>query len=460
MGAGCSSGSGGPETRAEPFLAPPTLTLGKIEEGKAKIADNKSIQDMLSEMNLTLTFSLRQFRPEECHIVVVDDDVATLTSCVKWLQDVGYLVSTCGSGQELVNLLKLASEGSSSAEGKVTDINALLVDVTMQTDAGSVLDTVRSHPSYCQIPLILIGLDVTPQEAERLMRRGSADFLHKPMSSSLLQRSMRLLLEGLVEQHNSLLLKQEGDKYKSLAKEGQHRKEELSKFSSSLVVSVTKPGGGTSFMEAPGHVLVVDSSAQIQDQLKGWLRRADYQVSVCDSAEDAIRLLGSVPADVEIPYSVILSSLEFANEGMTGDQLVKIVGEYPRLKQTPVILMTEEDGNSPRETSQLLRSGADTCVRKPLARELVLKKISQLLVRKKEYRKCAVYVERAEKYKRLFSMLEKLPAEKASGDFKKTGVHDPPEEHPAHASNRRPESPSVSEVYRSHSVSQHPVVPT
>lgn len=342
---------------------------------------------------------LQSFRPDEHHVVVVDDDVPTLKSLVRWLQECGYLVSTCGSGQELMDLLNLAStDADGGGERAVNDINVILVDITMQTINGPVLDQVRAGKYYGHIPVILMGFDVTPQEAARLMRRGSADFLHKPMSATLLLRSVRLLLETRVEQQNAKVLKKEGDKYKRLAKEGPPsavKSVSLSRASSSRSVLFPQQGCSST-------ILIVDGTPTAAEA-EIWLAGAGYEVTICDTADDAVKMLD----EIERMFSLVLCSLEFPVGGdLTGPQLMKFISDSPKLNETPVILIAEEDGADIRETSQLLRLGAENCIRRPISKELLLTKVNQVLRLLNQQHKSTAYLERAAKYKGIYGLMD------------------------------------------------------
>lgn len=368
------------ESQTDGVRAPPSVKNAKYVE----------------QADATSNFSLilQTFRPDEHHIVVVDDDVSTLKSLVRWLQESGYLVSTCGSGQELIDLLNLASTDAELGERTVNDTNVILVDITMQTSQGPVLDQIRAGKCFSHIPVILMGFDVTPQEASRLMRRGSADFLHKPMSSTLLLRSVRLLLEARVEQHNAKVLKKEGDKYKLLAKEGK-KNVSISRVS-------TEPSKSVMFNQQDDNnsILIVDGSASV-NEVEMWLASAGYDVTICDTADDAVKLLSEDKA-----FSLVLCSIYFPNGDLSGPQLMKYIAKHESLSEMPVILIAEEDSTDVRETSQLLRLGAENCIKRPISKELLITKVHQIVKLIAQQNKSTAYLERAAKYKRLYSLLD------------------------------------------------------
>ncbi len=115
-------------------------------------------------------------------ILVVDDDQATLKIAAAFLQRAGYIVSTAGSGEEALELIR-DSDG----------ISLLLTDVIMPGLTGPELaaEAVRLHKTR-RVLLMSAG---TPDQLERYWAVGSGyPILPKPLSSPSLLAAVRHIL--------------------------------------------------------------------------------------------------------------------------------------------------------------------------------------------------------------------------------------------------------------------------
>ena len=189
------------------------------------------------------------FDPEEVSILLIDGDAEVMSSIEEWLASCRYSVIACDEGREAIEVLlaagaredsgrpagrqqqqrdSVSSSSSSSAShspassssaqpsaGDVCDIDMIVCDWSVSVGSQTFLDWVMDNPSLSHIPVIILCDDeTTAQGMDRLLRRGAADIIRKPLLRHPFLHSLQTIINNKVEQQHAQLLKTRGDEYK------------------------------------------------------------------------------------------------------------------------------------------------------------------------------------------------------------------------------------------------------
>jgi DNA-binding response OmpR family regulator len=108
---------------------------------------------------------------EPTQILIVDDDPHTLEILSRWLAREGYTTVRADSG--VTCLEKLAS----------TKVDVIVLDVMMpEMDGLQVCERLRAHPSWRDIPVILLTAKDDIETRARGMTLGVSEYLTKPVN--------------------------------------------------------------------------------------------------------------------------------------------------------------------------------------------------------------------------------------------------------------------------------------
>jgi CheY-like chemotaxis protein len=124
-----------------------------------------------------------------------------------------------------------------------------------------------------------------------------------------------------------------------------------------------------------GEVLYVEDSRVVALATRRMLEKYGLIVNHVTSVEDAVALLETAMAQGRIPGAdVVLSDVNLKGELTGGDLLERIRTEFGYAKgELPVLIMTGDD--NPRNQAELLRSGANDLVQKPIEERLLITKL-------------------------------------------------------------------------------------
>jgi signal transduction histidine kinase len=103
----------------------------------------------------------------------------------------------------LLKMLKLPCEGetASSCDDALTrvrqgDIDVVISDVNMpNSDGMSLLRQIRSEPSTCRIPVIMLTGSLEPETKRRALEMGATDFINKPVDPGEFAARLRSVLQ-------------------------------------------------------------------------------------------------------------------------------------------------------------------------------------------------------------------------------------------------------------------------
>jgi twitching motility two-component system response regulator PilG len=122
------------------------------------------------------------------------------------------------------------------------------------------------------------------------------------------------------------------------------------------------PGGGVPVSDAPTgpvKVLVIDDSNTIRRSAELFLRQAGYEVILAEDGFDALSKITDHEPQV-IFVDIMMPRLD-------GYQTCALIKQNPRLKSTPVIMLSSKDGVFDRARGRL--AGSDRYLTKPFTRE-------------------------------------------------------------------------------------------
>jgi len=126
--------------------------------------------------------------------------------------------------------------------------------------------------------------------------------------------------------------------------------------------------------QATGDVLYVEDSRVVALATRRMLEKYGLTVHHVTSVEDAVALLETAMVQGRIGADVVLSDVNLKGELTGGDLLDRLRNEFGYSKgQLPVLIMTGDD--NPRNQAELLRSGANDLVQKPIEERLLITKL-------------------------------------------------------------------------------------
>lgn len=118
-------------------------------------------------------------------ILLVDDDLRNSFAFSQLLQKHGLKVLLAENGQQGLELLE-----------EERQIDLVLLDLTMPTmDGFAMLKELRSTGHYQTLPVIMLTASDSAEDEKRCRQAGANDYLHKPVSVSMLLDSMHRWLE-------------------------------------------------------------------------------------------------------------------------------------------------------------------------------------------------------------------------------------------------------------------------
>jgi two-component system chemotaxis response regulator CheY len=115
-------------------------------------------------------------------------------------------------------------------------------------------------------------------------------------------------------------------------------------------------------------ILLVDGSASMLFYISMLLKRLEYRVATAQSAEDALRAMEkSVP-------SIVLA--ETALPGMSGTELLKRMKNSPRMKATPVVMLTAQSDPGLKDACE--RLGCAGFLYKPVEPDMLYRRLQEV----------------------------------------------------------------------------------
>ena len=122
---------------------------------------------------------------------------------------------------------------------------------------------------------------------------------------------------------------------------------------------------------APVKVLVIDDSNTIRRSAELFLRQAGYEVILAEDGFDALSKITDHEPQI-IFVDIMMPRLD-------GYQTCALIKQNPRLKSTPVIMLSSKDGVFDRARGRL--AGSDRYLTKPFTKEGLIEALNDFIKR-------------------------------------------------------------------------------
>jgi signal transduction histidine kinase/HAMP domain-containing protein/ActR/RegA family two-component response regulator len=104
-------------------------------------------------------------------VLIVDDDLCTVTALTQLLKRVGVPVLHAPNGQEGMEALQCDP-----------DVSLVLMDIMMPVLNGyEAIKAIRRLPGYAELPIIVLSAKAVPGEREKVLAGGATEYLQKPI---------------------------------------------------------------------------------------------------------------------------------------------------------------------------------------------------------------------------------------------------------------------------------------
>jgi len=155
--------------------------------GVTLITDVAAMMKLAKETNVDLTQqksveSVQKTKPEDFHLLIVDDSKTDRTIMKKSLAPLGVQLTEATNGVEALNMIKTG------------DINfdAILIDIEMpQMDGYTLATEIRKYSRYKNLPLLAVTSRVSKADRLRGIESGMTEYITKPYSAEYLMETVR-----------------------------------------------------------------------------------------------------------------------------------------------------------------------------------------------------------------------------------------------------------------------------
>ncbi len=245
-------------------------------------------------------------------VLIVDDSLTVRMDLAEAFEAAGFHVLPCATAGE-----------ARRAFGRES-IAALVLDVLLpDADGIEFLKEIRSTPEGAQTPVLLLSTEAEVHDRVRGLTTGADEYVGKPYDRSYVIARVREILEQRAGQ----------------AAEGRST------------------------------ILVIDDSLTFRQELKRALEAEGYQVALCATGEDGLRLAAQVR-----PKAVIVDGIL---PGVHGSTVIRRIRMDAALRRTPCLLLTASEDS--RAELGALDAGADAFVRKEDDIAMILARLSAVL---------------------------------------------------------------------------------
>jgi two-component system chemotaxis sensor kinase CheA len=155
--------------------------------GVTLITDVAAMMHLAKEIDVDLTEQIAsqstpKERPEDYHILIVDDSKTDRTIMKKSLAPLGLTLSEATNGVEALNMIKSGD----------TAYDAILIDIEMpQMDGYTLASEIRKYSRYKNLPLLAVTSRVSKADRLRGIESGMTEYITKPYSAEYLMETVR-----------------------------------------------------------------------------------------------------------------------------------------------------------------------------------------------------------------------------------------------------------------------------
>ena len=170
---------------------PPPLEDDDIRSTEAEV---KFVDNSLSRLGVYVAYDryanrpASQKAPKDTVALIVEDDPDQLALAVLRLTAAGYAVQTAESVEALYRMLEESAP------------DAIFLDVGLPDGNGfDVLATLRLHPSFTLLPIIMLTVKSEPEDIAKGLALGADGYIAKPYGRNTLDYAVRYVLKQPVQ---------------------------------------------------------------------------------------------------------------------------------------------------------------------------------------------------------------------------------------------------------------------
>jgi two-component system cell cycle response regulator DivK len=126
-------------------------------------------------------------RPEEAHVVIIEDNADNLLVATDLLRMIGVKYINCrASGRQGIKLAE-----------SLEQVDLILLDIQLPHEDGyEVLKKIRAHPRLSNTRVVAITANVLPQDEAKATEAGFDGFIGKPLDFDLFPKQIEAVLNG------------------------------------------------------------------------------------------------------------------------------------------------------------------------------------------------------------------------------------------------------------------------
>ena len=279
--------------------------------------------------------SLQEPFGKQHRILIVDDNPVVLESLKRILEKSYYMVFPASSGPEALEIISKEKP------------DLVIADLMMPKiiDGMTLLNTLRSKPATRQIPVIMLTSQSEPDTQAEVLSSGANDYLIKPVHGKVLIARIHNLLDNGSAQESVNVPVIES-------------------------LSTDSFDFAKKYSQKQYNILIVEDNPVDLEILKRILTKNSYLVISASSGDEGFEIACKEKPDI------ILSDLMMPekNDGIT---LLTRLKSEPSTRQIPVAMLTSQ--NDLDTQVDVLNSGANDYLTKPVHEKLLVAKISRLL---------------------------------------------------------------------------------
>ena len=252
-------------------------------------------------------------------ILIVEDEELSRDLIGRRLEDDGHYVTSCGTGKQALELIKIEKFDIILLDIKLPDINGI-----------DVLDRIRKNPKLDAIHVMMVSASGDRETVLKCIEIGATDYLVKPFSmlvvKTRIQRCLNHEYLGIIQSH--------GHQYINDAS-----------------------------------ILLVDDEELNREILVTRLQKSGYTVTCAANGDTASALIGTMKFDLVL--------LDIMMPDISGIEVLKELRKSGPNTETAVIMLTAVDDN--KIINECMEAGADDYIMKPFNSTLLKIRVSSCI---------------------------------------------------------------------------------
>ncbi|ESA32499.1 response regulator receiver protein [Leptolyngbya sp. Heron Island J] len=125
------------------------------------------------------------FPPEQRRILLIEDDYGNRVLFADFLEHCGYRVLPLADGNNCIEMMQEFMP------------HIVLLDIKLpQVDGLTLIQTIRHHPQFCNLPILVVSGYAFQADRQRAIAVGATDYMVKPILPATLNSKILSLLKG------------------------------------------------------------------------------------------------------------------------------------------------------------------------------------------------------------------------------------------------------------------------